>query len=853
MKQFYAKVLINMVFLFGIGKMSAQTISNVNPSIGMEGTTINVSISGQNSNFQQGTTTVWFNQGSSTIYASSVNVSNNTNLVAQVGIPYGTPLGLYQTNVQDPIDNTISLGNSFTVVANPNAPVITNVNPSSTMEGTALNVSISGQNTNFQQGTTTVWFNQGSSTIYASNVNVNSLTSLDAFFNIPFGTPLGLYDTNVQDPVDNTVTSPNSFTITANPNAPDLVSVMPNNGNLGTTIPVNISGQNTNFLQGTGTLVFVQGSSTLITSNLLFNSNTDLGATLTIPSNAYPGYYDVYFTNALDGTMLLVSGFYVNPPPCGNITLDISQQPCPGGTATISISGGFAPYTMAIDGQTISVQNPYLDYAPPAIGNYLITSLLDNFGCPATTIDSLIVYDEFSGTISGPTVCVGTPISLVSNIVSSAAITSIYYYYGTGGAGINGNVTYNAAGTYYPSMNVTNSNGCNIYVTASSPVIILPAPQDSIINLSNANCGLTNGAFEITGMGNGPFSYNITGVGGYTSTNTVNSGLSAGTYNINITDSNGCVSDNLITIANVSNLTSITGNIQTATGTNANNTIVKLFSLSDTIAEMAVSYTTLTDANGNYSFSNLAEDNYILRAEPDTALFPDAMITYSNGSAVWFNSDTIQVNCTSQQVVDITINSSVLQIGTAEIGGFIADYNFSMLPYTGIVLYDDNNSQSVARTNTDAAGNYNFLGVNAGHYSLFVDIPGLVHTNNYSFGLNSNDILWDKSNMVNFTNRTIDTLFITVGVNEISIFESSVYPNPFSDQTTIKYTLPETSKVTIELYNYLGERLETLVNEVKTSGNYQTLLTNNNKAKGIYFLRITAGNKQKTIKVINID
>jgi hypothetical protein len=195
----------------------------------------------------------------------------------------------------------------------------------------------------------------------------------------------------------------------------------------------------------------------------------------------------------------------------------------------------------------------------------------------------------------------------------------------------------------------------------------------------------------------------------------------------------------------------------------------------------------------------------------------------------------------------------VLQIGTAEIGGFIADYNFSMLPYTGIVLYDDNNSQSVARTNTDAAGNYNFLGVNAGHYSLFVDIPGLVHTNNYSFGLNSNDILWDKSNMVNFTNRTIDTLFITVGVNEISIFESSVYPNPFSDQTTIKYTLPETSKVTIELYNYLGERLETLVNEVKTSGNYQTLLTNNNKAKGIYFLRITAGNKQKTIKVINID
>lgn len=92
MKHLFSKVIITIVFLFSIGKMNAQTITNVTPSIGMEGTTINVSISGQNSNFQQGTTTVWFNQGSSTIYASSVNVNNNTNLVAQVGIPYGLRL-----------------------------------------------------------------------------------------------------------------------------------------------------------------------------------------------------------------------------------------------------------------------------------------------------------------------------------------------------------------------------------------------------------------------------------------------------------------------------------------------------------------------------------------------------------------------------------------------------------------------------------------------------------------------------------------------------------------------------------------------------------------------------------------
>jgi uncharacterized alkaline shock family protein YloU len=120
MKEIYFKLLAIFALLVFAQQIQAQTLSTVAPSAGMEGTTINVAISGQNSNFQQGTTTVWFNQGSSTIYASNVNVSNNTSLVAQVGIPYGTPLGLYQTNVQDPIDNTISLVNSFTVLANPN-------------------------------------------------------------------------------------------------------------------------------------------------------------------------------------------------------------------------------------------------------------------------------------------------------------------------------------------------------------------------------------------------------------------------------------------------------------------------------------------------------------------------------------------------------------------------------------------------------------------------------------------------------------------------------------------------------------------------------------------------------------
>ena len=71
------------------------------------------------------------------------------------------------------------------------------------------------------------------------------------------------------------------------------------------------------------------------------------------------------------------------------------------------------------------------------------------------------------------------------------------------------------------------------------------------------------------------------------------------------------------------------------------------------------------------------------------------------------------------------------------------------------------------------------------------------------------------------------------------------YPNPFNPVTTITYQLPFESKVTIGIYNILGQKVITLIDENKPAGYYDLqwngLSQKGGKvASGIYIYRMTA-------------
>jgi hypothetical protein len=77
----------------------------------------------------------------------------------------------------------------------------------------------------------------------------------------------------------------------------------------------------------------------------------------------------------------------------------------------------------------------------------------------------------------------------------------------------------------------------------------------------------------------------------------------------------------------------------------------------------------------------------------------------------------------------------------------------------------------------------------------------------------------------------------------------SNYPNPFNPSTTINYSLPAETYVSIKVYDITGKEITTLVSELQTAGEYQITFDGKNLASGVYLLRISAGKFNSTIKM----
>lgn len=76
------------------------------------------------------------------------------------------------------------------------------------------------------------------------------------------------------------------------------------------------------------------------------------------------------------------------------------------------------------------------------------------------------------------------------------------------------------------------------------------------------------------------------------------------------------------------------------------------------------------------------------------------------------------------------------------------------------------------------------------------------------------------------------------------------YPNPFNPTTTICYTIPQKSMVSLKIFNILGEEVSVLIDEEKEAGEHKIIFSAEGIASGIYYYKIKSGDYSETKKLI---
>ncbi len=78
------------------------------------------------------------------------------------------------------------------------------------------------------------------------------------------------------------------------------------------------------------------------------------------------------------------------------------------------------------------------------------------------------------------------------------------------------------------------------------------------------------------------------------------------------------------------------------------------------------------------------------------------------------------------------------------------------------------------------------------------------------------------------------------GITPTDFELSQNYPNPFNPSTTIRYAVPNESRVSISIFNLLGQEVATLVNNIQSAGYHEVEFNASELSSGVYLYRINA-------------
>ena len=341
---------------------SLPTVGLINPGDGPRGATLDVEITGSNTNFQ-GSSQLSFSGGGITVVSRSIRSA--TSLSARITVaPDALPLGFRDvtvTTVLGPGTTETAVGvGSFNVKAALTEPTVVSASPSVGFRGQTLNVTIRGVLTNFTSASKVLFcdfscFSLGSAD---PKIVVNSVAAADAttlVANITIAADAEIAYRNVavftgSEEATEEVTGP--FLI-APPAVviPILSSATPEFGVPGqANLIVTLAGQNTNFVNGTSVASF-SGTGIVVNSTTV-TSPTTATADITILPGTSLGFRDIIVTTGGE-TAALLNGFNVTDTPTAQPVLGLYAASIVGNQVTLRWSNpasGLVPTAFILEG-----------------------------------------------------------------------------------------------------------------------------------------------------------------------------------------------------------------------------------------------------------------------------------------------------------------------------------------------------------------------------------------------------------------------------------------------------------------------------------------------------------------------
>jgi photosystem II stability/assembly factor-like uncharacterized protein len=154
----------------------------------------------------------------------------------------------------------------------------------------------------------------------------------------------------------------------------------------------------------------------------------------------------------------------------------------------------------------------------------------------------------------------------------------------------------------------------------------------------------------------------------------------------------------------------------------------------------------------------------------------------------------------------------------------------------GCIKRSDNGGATWTQMNTGGV-----VGGTSQHLDYFKEANNVIHL--YMIATDGSVIRYRDSSVligININNGNIPASFKL----------EQNYPNPFNPVTTIEYSLPQASEVSIKIYDMVGNEVMNAVNEFKQAGNYSVSVDASSLASGVYFYKMTAGSFIESKKMI---